>query len=141
MSLPSGFPYYVATECLLAPEPLNLSDHHLSSAGAIIVPPSTQATGAAFQILRTRTARISHQFFSAFRSMDRLDPERYELAFATDARFEHVLDDMPYFSRDWSAAVQAGAETFPWMAIARCHVHSLIAHRRLLLFRDHFTMA
>ncbi|KIR50832.1 hypothetical protein I315_06679 [Cryptococcus gattii Ru294] len=141
LSLPAGFPYIVAAESLQSPDPLNLSDHHLVSHGPVVVPPVWLPTNASFHLARTRIARLTHQFFIAYRSLERHDPKRYDLVLSTDARFASLFEDMPFFSPGGDGQNSSFPEVASWLPFARHLVLSLVAHKRLLLFRDHFAMA
>ncbi|XAO27067.1 hypothetical protein I312_105909 [Cryptococcus bacillisporus CA1280] len=141
LSLPAGFPYIVAAESLQSPDPLNLSDHHLVSHGPVVVPPVWLPTNASFHLARTRIARLTHQFFIAYRSLERHDPKRYDLVLSTDARFASLFEDMPFFNPGGDGQNSSFPEVASWLPFARHLVLSLVAHKRLLLFRDHFAMA
>nr|KIR82928.1 hypothetical protein I308_06759 [Cryptococcus tetragattii IND107] len=141
LSLPAGFPYIVAAESLQSPDPLNLSDHHLVSHGPVVVPPVWLPTNASFHLARTRIARLTHQFFIAYRSLERHDPKRYDLVLSTDARFASLFEDMPFFNPGSDCQNSSFPEVASWLPFARHLVLSLVAHKRLLLFRDHFAMA
>ncbi|AFR98714.2 hypothetical protein C343_06699 [Cryptococcus neoformans C23] len=141
LSLPAGFPYIVAAESLQSPDPLNLSDHHLVSHGPVVVPPVWVPTTASFHLARTRIARLTHQFFIAYRSLERHDPKRYEVVRSTDSSFARLFEDMPFFNPGGDGQNSSSPEVASWLPFARHLVLSLVAHKRLLLFRDHFAMA
>ncbi|WWC59835.1 uncharacterized protein I303_102397 [Kwoniella dejecticola CBS 10117] len=140
LTLPSGFPYVVAAEAILAANPLNLSDTDLATAGPIFPPSMTTPTSASFHIARTRVAKLTHQFFIAYRPLRRDDPKRWELVIDTDKSLSSVLSDMPLFDEQYDNS-QIPSNLASWLPIAQNLIRSLVNHKRLLLFRDHFAMA
>lgn len=137
IAFPAGFRYVVAPELLLSQTPLNLDDAALrSTSGVIVPPPTTQLTDGSFHVARARLSKVMHRFFGVYLQMTRGDPARHNLAWETDEKLEELLQDTPF-----SPKYPAHSPNRSWHYPATHLFRSLIAHKRLLLFREFFALA
>ncbi|GAA6032115.1 hypothetical protein JCM8097_007080 [Rhodosporidiobolus ruineniae] len=137
VTVPIGLPFAVAFEHLEVPFPSNLADIALSSSGPVQVPPLSIATSSSFHIARSRLSRLMGRFHGPYRQMERDDPARLALVRQTDDALLHFLDEQPFFRPE----VPVPTEVEAWLPQARILLRSLIAHQRLLVYRDYFALS
>lgn len=126
----------IAPELLTLQLPLNVDHTALTSGEALTIRPFTELTDASFHLARARLSKIMHSFFGSYRHLRRGSQARHDLACETDLELERLLSESPFAA----ASRQAPLPVYIWYESA-CHLcRSLIAHKRLLLFREFFAL-
>lgn len=119
------------------PVPLNIDNGQLDDGAMLHITPATVLTDSSFHVARSRLSKIMHAFFGTYRQLGRGDPARHTLAWEIDVQLERLLQDTPFAPRHTLRRENQKS----WFNAA-CHLlRSLIAHKRLLLFREFFALA
>lgn len=85
-------------------------------------------------------SKLMHRFFGTYRQLDRGCAARNDLAWETDTQLEQLLHDTP-FTMEADTITGTVPPSRGWLYAATHLFRSLIAHKRLLLFREFFALA
>ncbi|GAA6011700.1 hypothetical protein JCM10207_004215 [Rhodosporidiobolus poonsookiae] len=138
ITVPIGLPFAAPLEHLEVPFPLNSDDLSINPHGPVVVPPLAQPTPQSYHIARSRISQLMLRFYTRYRVLERADPARLPLVQETDEVLEKFFDAQPFFSPSYTQPVPPDVQA--WLPKARVLLRSTVAHQRLLVYRDFFTL-